>query len=56
MECKNDWYLISAKKEYIPEIGMTFLVCIYSNGMTEKQMEYKYGDTLPTILTYERLD
>jgi hypothetical protein len=53
MECKNNWYLISVTREYVSEIGMTFLVCIYSNGMTEKQIECQHGKPLPTILSHE---
>lgn len=56
METKNDWYLVDVKKTFIHEVGWTLLICTYSNGLIEKQLELKHGNNIETILSYERLD
>lgn len=52
MESKNDYYLIECSKHHVKELNLTYVVCIYSNGFMEKQIEFKYGLEIPTILPY----
>ena len=56
METKNDWYLIDVKKTFVKEVALTLLICTYSNGLSEMQLELKHGENIKTILSYERLD
>ena len=50
MESNNEWYLISVRKAQVKELKEIYLVCIYTNGLEEKQIEYAYGNQIPTIL------
>jgi hypothetical protein len=53
IEIKNDWYLVrTIEKVEIRE--KIFYVCIYSNGLIEKEFLREFGKDIPTILTIER--
>ena len=56
MKKENDWYLIEVTKTHIKEVNWTILICTYSNGLNERQLELKHGENIETILSYERLD
>jgi len=53
MESKNDWYLTECKKETLN--NKFYYCCVYSNGLTDKQLYIELGKELPTIMTNERL-
>ena len=50
-EFKNDWYLVRINEKMEIDFKQ-FYVCVYSNGFKEKNMEFKYGQYIPTILPY----
>ena len=52
MKSENDYYLIECSKHHIKEMDLTYVLCVYSNGFKEKNMEFKYGQYIPTILPY----
>jgi hypothetical protein len=56
MSLKNDYVLVSVKRGYLPESNVHYLICIYTNGLEEIDLEIIYGDEIKTILKYERLD
>lgn len=52
-EVKNDWYLVKTIEKV--EINQKhFYVCVYSNGLIEKEFLREFGKDIPTILTIER--
>jgi hypothetical protein len=50
MESKNDWYLISVRKEKGLEHGLIHLIAVYSNGLEETELPFYYDNEIPTIL------
>lgn len=55
MNLKNDYVLVSVKRGYLREMNMHYLICVYSNGLDEIDLEIKFGDEIKTILKYEQL-
>jgi hypothetical protein len=53
---KNVWYLFKVEKMFVKELNTVFLICYYSNGIMERQLELKHGDLIKTIINYEWLD
>lgn len=53
-ELKNDWCFVKCtKKELIN--SKWFYVCIYSNGLIEKEFLREFTKDIPTVITNEKL-
>lgn len=53
---KNDYVLKELKKCYLPDQDLYYYDCIYTNGLKEIDIQYTCGETIKTVLVYERLD
>lgn len=54
-ELKNDWCFVKCtQKEFIR--GKWFYVCIYSNGLEEKEFLREFTKDIPTIFTDEEIN
>jgi hypothetical protein len=56
MNLKNNWFLVKVEKVYLRELGTMFLVCTYSNGLFERTIDIKHGESIQTIISYEWMD
>jgi hypothetical protein len=53
IEIKNEWYLVKITEKL--EIDKKhFYVCVYCNGLIEKEFLREFGKDIPSILTIER--
>lgn len=54
-EIKNEWYFVRSIEKV--EINLKyFYVCVYSNGLIEKEFLREFGADIPTILTIDRAE